>query len=211
MNTVSATIASALIGGTISAATGGKFANGAVTGAMQMAMGKAAARSTDTVTVTGAGSDVTGEVSTGGTDVVGTPEMDAAFTNQFDSIPRNADREQGFGYLPDGTFTRPYWVSESGGSFVVPSDAVAIGHTHVKGSWHETILREWPGPGDHLAVQGGRPNYFRTPSGAIRVVERVGGDFRLRTVVGKPYMDSEWRVGIEIEITSRMQRCQCFR
>ena len=43
MNTVSATIASALIGGTISAATGGKFANGAVTGAMQMAMGRAAA------------------------------------------------------------------------------------------------------------------------------------------------------------------------
>jgi len=203
--------AAAVIGGTASAMTGGKFANGAMTAAMSYAFGEMATRRSDSVTVTGAGSDVVAEASAGGQDVVGTPETDAAFVRQFGSMPRDVPREQGFGYLPDGRFTRPYWISEDGGSFLVPSNAIAIGHTHVKGSWQVTILREWPGPGDHLAVEGGRPNYFRTPSGAIRVVERVGGEFRLRTVAGRPYLDSQWRVGTEIEITSRMQRCQCFR
>ena len=183
---------------TVSAA-GSEFANGLM------------ARRSDSVIVTGAGSDVSVEATSGGPDVVGTPEMDLSFVRRFDSMPRDVPPEQGFGYLPGDRFTRTYWISEDGGSLLIPSEAIGVGHTHVKGGWQVTILREWPGPGDHIAIQGGRPNYFRTPSGAIRVVERVGGEFSLRTVAGCPYLDSQWAIGKEIELTSRMQRCECFR
>jgi len=187
------------------------FANGAVTAAFSYAFGEMAHRSRDAVTVTGAGSDVEGGAATGGPDVLGSPEMDAAMIGHFDDMPRSAYREQGFGYLPGGSFTRNYWISESGGSFNVPSSAIGIGHTHVRGAWEETIQREWPGPGDHRVVMGGRPNYFRSPAGAVRVVERTDGQFRLRTVLGQPYNDAQWSPGRAIDITNRMRACQCIR
>jgi hypothetical protein len=36
--------------------------------------------------------------------------------------------------------------------------------------------------GDHLVVEAGVPNYIMTPTGAIRVLERVDGQYRVRAV-----------------------------
>ena len=65
---------------------------------------------------------------------------------------------------------------------------VAVGHTHVpsaSGNRRETRARELPGPGDHVPLERWSvPNYIRTPEGHIRVLERINGVFRVRTVRG---------------------------
>jgi hypothetical protein len=80
----------------------------------------------------------------------------------------------------------------------VTEHTVAVGHTHVRrvGDRETTRARELPGRGDHLVVEAGVPNYIMTPTGAIRVVERIDGKYRVRTVRGDDARDQDrWRPG----------------
>ncbi len=48
-----------------------------------------------------------------------------------------------------------------------------------------TKKREIPGLGDHaILVINGAPNYFKTPTGAIRVLEFRSGEYQIRTLRG---------------------------
>jgi len=53
----------------------------------------------------------------------------------------------------------------------------------------ETACRELPGPHDHLTPLGSPkvPNYYLTPSGAVRVVEVINYRVVVRTVSGTDY------------------------
>lgn len=88
-------------------------------------------------------------------------------------------------------------------------DPVAVLHTHPHSNWHNisnlgygapqeeadfinaavNACRELPGPEDHLHIINrlGAPNYYVTPTDAIRVLERVNGVYKVRTVQGEKF------------------------
>ena len=71
------------------------------------------------------------------------------------------------------------------------SDTVAIFHTHPRysgqGARKANNVNRRPGELDHIAVGRGYPNYYRDPFGNIRVIERVDGNYRVRTIVGEDF------------------------
>ena len=60
----------------------------------------------------------------------------------------------------------------------IPSSATAVGHSHPERGGSAA-----PGPRDDSVVRGGRPNYIYQ-NGRVVVVERSGGQYRVRVVDG---------------------------
>ena len=77
------------------------------------------------------------------------------------------------------------------------ADSVAGVHTHPPArSKSITRKKELPGPRDHDLVNRGYPNYIKTPRGDIRVLERINGEFRVRTVRGQDVRGQQrWKPG----------------
>ena len=133
-------------------------------------------------------------------DVVGNPDLDRAAIRILDmledlrveqsvAIRVSEEGEYYFGKLRRGT-------SRSAPLEIYPN-SVAGAHTHAP-SRSDSINREkeLPGRGDHVLVEKGFPNYIKTPRGDIRVLERVDGKFRVRTVRGKDVRgQSTWKPG----------------
>lgn len=69
-------------------------------------------------------------------------------------------------------------------------------------------MRELPGPDDTQPLKDwGAPNYFRTPSGAIRVLERIDGTYTVRTVQGANFMyQSLYKPGYNFPIIQMLEQ-----
>jgi hypothetical protein len=126
--------------------------------------------------------------------VQGNAKMDAAATALLNSGNSGSANEQGDAVYDDGSKSPMTQCSNSKCQQTIDANHLAfIAHWHVSSilddprqNWIETQMRELPGPKDHLVVESpGVPNYFRTPTGAIRVLEYSGhGRFSVRTVEG---------------------------
>lgn len=189
-NHVARTITGAVVGGTISRVTGGKFANGAVTGAIMAAMVGDRAVADENTTVT-AGN---GKAPAGVWSEEGIPEylkpprnemLDAANQNALDGVRLRPDGE----WVGHVEFVGPVgWVAsdpvfvpyrQSGNAlvvefpYVVPSNAQSIYHTHpATGVRNVDRPQNTFGPGDHRVLYSrGIPNYMRAPNNAISVME----------------------------------------
>ncbi|MGB9428339.1 MAG: hypothetical protein WCC11_00430, partial [Gammaproteobacteria bacterium] len=128
----------------------------------------------------------------------GTSVTDAETVKLLDASGLATDKETLFVVLKNGTvITASNCISNECSLALDKSAQVAfVAHTHIASTssdpetnWVETEMRELPGPEDtEPLVQLGAPNYFRTPSGAIRVLEQIGGTYVVRTVQGTNFI-----------------------
>jgi hypothetical protein len=81
--------------------------------------------------------------------------------------------------------------------FVTRTTAAGI-HTHPRtGDKATDQANELPGPGDHVLLETHQiPSFIVTPSGQIRVLESIGGKFKVRTLFGTDAPgQAEWKPG----------------
>lgn len=118
---------------------------------------------------------------------VSNANTDSVASNSMSSLEsKNSEKAGYFTEGEDGSvsFTEAQSESvESGGvittTLSIPGDASAVGHSHPENGGEAA-----PGPRDDSVVNGGRPNYIYQ-NGRVIVVERSGGQFRVRVVKGR--------------------------
>jgi RHS repeat-associated protein len=111
---------------------------------------------------------------------------DVAANNMSSLESKNSEKAGYFSEDEDGSISFTEAQSESvksngviTTSLKIPKDASAVGHSHPENNGEAA-----PGPRDDSVVKGGRPNYIYQ-NGRVIVLERSGGQFRLRVVKGK--------------------------
>jgi hypothetical protein len=165
--------AAAVVGGTASVLSGGKFANGALTGAFSRAFNDEIDHNSDAST----------------DDLILTAEEEALLV----------DLSKGFD-SPDRATEQRILINNDGSVVPVTSDncgpsscaftpaeianARIVLHLHNIYDRSNRLGREFPSGGDATIVTLGTINAVSTPSGAIRVIERVGGALKVRTISG---------------------------
>lgn len=126
--------------------------------------------------------------------VVSTPEMDAAAIASGQSL--SSENSEKVGQITDGT---PASASEVVGQPVekngvitttakIPDSADAVIHSHPEKGGEIA-----PGPKDNSVVEGGRPNYIYH-NGRLAVVEKSGGQYRLRIIESYPTQRESTRI-----------------
>ncbi len=114
-------------------------------------------------------------------------QTDSVAKNEMSSLEsKNSEQAGYFKTEDDGSVSfskAESQVSESDGVITttvdIPKDASAIAHSHP-----ENAGEVGPGPGDYKVVESGRPNYIYQ-NNRISVVEKSGGQYRLRMIKGK--------------------------
>lgn len=197
-NAVGQTVIAAVIGGTVSELSGGKFANGAITGAFQFAVGRALSGSgqgddiseADDVSVTGCGSKYGCSPTTfWGSEVPeyllppANPALDRVAISTLQSVrPRPNGEWHGYirfrgptGYVASTPRFAKYEETTNGLKVVtgIPRDAVAVYHTHpLFKSLAANRLQTPFGPRDAEVVYShGASNYLRPPVGPMSVLQ----------------------------------------
>jgi RHS repeat-associated protein len=117
-------------------------------------------------------------VSNSATDRVAIENMSSLKSRDSEKLGYFSEGENGevtFSQAESQTTERNGVLTTTGG---IPSSATAVGHSHPERGGSAT-----PGPGDDSVVNGGRPNYIYQ-NGRVVVVERSGGQYRVRVVNG---------------------------
>jgi len=118
---------------------------------------------------------------------VSNAKTDSVAGNKMSSLEsKNSENAGYFTEESDGSVTFTEATSESvksngviTTSLSIPGNATAVGHSHPENGGEIA-----PGPKDDSVVNGGRSNYIYQ-NGRVIVVERSGGQFRVRVVKGK--------------------------
>ncbi|KTF16713.1 hypothetical protein ATS75_04495 [Pseudoalteromonas sp. H105] len=143
------------------------------------------------ISVTGSAEESTSaKLSVPSKDVLGTKEMDSQATEIINNFESGGTKEQGILVDKSGKHIEPESCNNKGCSFDSPKNIRFVAHSHVESNHPHsgmaeatTKKREMPGPGDHsFLVKKNAPNYFRTPSGVIKVLEYKGGQYQVRTL-----------------------------
>ncbi|GIU36959.1 hypothetical protein TUM3794_06890 [Shewanella colwelliana] len=143
------------------------------------------------ISVTGSAEESTSaKLSVPGNDVLGTKEMDSQATEIINNFESGGTKEQAILVDKSGKHIEPESCNNRGCSFDSPKNVRFVAHLHVESNHPHsgmaeatTEKREMPGPGDHsFLVKKNAPNYFRTPSGVIKVLEYKGGQYQVRTL-----------------------------
>jgi RHS repeat-associated protein len=172
-------VTTATVGRTYSEQTGGNFTNGAGTSAFSNGIN--------------ANSTPSGEV-------VGNPKLDAEAQAVLSEVKSHRSRESGVAVMQNGTKVAPTVCSNDACDFDIDMSKVKfVVHRHVESNYPDsrhakaiTVRRELPGPGDHaFPVISNAPNYYESPTGAFRVLEFIGGKWRVRTISG-PAVSPDW-------------------
>ncbi len=124
-------------------------------------------------------------------DVLGTKDTHKQATDILTSFEIGGTKEQGVAVKNAGGNITPDSCDNEGCTFnKLPANIRFVAHSHVESNHYHsgmaeavTKKREMPGPGDHaFLVKRSAPNYFRTPSGVIKVLEFKGGQYHVRTL-----------------------------
>jgi hypothetical protein len=179
-------VVSTVIGGTLSKLSGGKFANGAVTAAMSYAFNQLAHQGTNATD-----------------DLTLTPDEEKQLIGLRSRFPSaQSQTESQMRVLSDGSVTSLTTEGCTSHSCSITRSQLAetrvVFHQHNVYDQHNIFAREWPSGGDVNIVRFGVINAIYTPSGAIRVVERFQGEYRVRTIFGgnpriNAYIARTWR------------------
>jgi RHS repeat-associated protein len=199
-------VAASIVGGTANVLGGGKFANGAVTGAFSRAFNEESLRQS---TNDGGTSAWSPSYAQSGSethppslypDAVMNADADAAAMQGLNpSSARYTDQGEWdgsiissqFGVYPSLPTLQTITVTANAlqTSFTLSPGAIAIYHSHIRtGNRGADRTQVQFGPGDHLPLMRNNPlpNYWRDPFGAVRVMERYQGELTTRYVGQEP-------------------------